>query len=96
MVPAPSHLATPCPTPPCVHPVARAAGQPWHQHRKRACAPPPAHPPRTASYVHYAGMFEGLEGIDISPLPRGRSDPLYVVTATKATDAAAGKHNCAL
>ena len=41
-------------------------------------------------------MFEGLEGIDISPLPRGRSDPLYVVTATKATDAAAGKHNCAL
>mmetsp|Transcript_38755 Transcript_38755/g.53840 ORF Transcript_38755/g.53840 Transcript_38755/m.53840 type:complete len:294 (-) Transcript_38755:91-972(-) len=35
------------------------------------------------SYFHYAGGFENLQGIDISPNPK-RSDPMYVVTATKA------------
>lgn len=36
-----------------------------------------------ASYFHYAGGFENIEGFDISPYP-GRSDPMYIVQAKKA------------
>jgi len=34
------------------------------------------------AYYHYANGFDAPEGIDISPNP-GRTDPMYVVTATK-------------
>lgn len=36
-----------------------------------------------ASYFHYAGGFANIEAFDISPNP-GRSDPMYIVQATKA------------
>jgi hypothetical protein len=37
------------------------------------------------SYFHYATGFENLEAIDISPNP-GRSDPLFIIQATKKVD----------
>ena len=38
------------------------------------------------SYFHYAGGYKAPESFDISPLPgwTSRSDPMYIVTATKA------------
>ena len=36
------------------------------------------------AYFHFATGFDAPEGIDISPNPPGKSDPMYVVTATKS------------
>ena len=40
------------------------------------------------AYFHFAGGFEAPQAVDISPGPKGKSDPMYVVYARKASNSA--------